>query len=304
MNLCNFVKDIDYHIDNLDIDGVLSGILINSINPNMKIGGFSNSNDLIYIVDGANEKNTIQIDIHTNNFKVKSIDQHILFYNNIFNENKINPNISFGKEWERSLNYKYNEKYPFSTALLILYLADIDGVKFNFNLKDKVINDIEIIDIIGTADSTFRNFANSKYSGNCVNWSENIFTKSSLLKEFFDFIKKTNPNELIIRQNRVQNYLSNHFDGYDRKGFNEIENSDIRGIYGFLSNVLKLNDPMENTAILKLNKYKGKRIFLTNLNDIDYSKFNTHAYIFGKNKNNNFSGTIFNKIPEKEKIII
>lgn len=304
MNLCNFVKDVDYHIDNLDIDGILSGILINSINPNMKIGGFSNSNDLIYIVDGANEKNTIQIDIHTNNLNVKSIDQHILFYNNIFNENKINPNISFGDEWKRSLNYKYSEKYPFSTALLILYLADIVGINFNFNLKDKVINDIEIIDIIGTTDSIFRNFANANYSGNCVNWSEKFFTKSPLLNEFFNIIRKMSPNELINRQNRVQHYLSNHFDGYDRKGFNSIENSDIRGIYGFLSNVLKLNDPMENTAILKLNKYIGNRIFLTNSTDIEYSKYNTHAYIFGKNRNNNFSGTIFNKKPEKEKIII
>ena len=304
MNLCNFVKDVDYHVDNLDIDGILSGILINSINPNMKIGGFSNSNDLIYIVDGANAKNTIQIDIHTNNSNVKSIDQHVLYYDNFENENKINPNISFGKEWERSLNYKYNEKYPFSTTLLILYLADIVGINFNFNLRDKVTNDIEIIDIIGTTDSIFRNFANAKYSGNCVNWSENFFSKSPLLNEFFNIIRKINPNELINRQNRVQNYLSSHFDGYDRKGFNSIENSNIRGIYGFLSNVLKLNDPMENIAILKLNKFKGKRVFLSNLNEIDYSKFNTHAYIFGKNRNNNFSGTIFNKKPEKEKIII
>lgn len=89
-----------------------------------------------------------------------------------------------------------------------------------------------------------------------------------------------------------------------KKGFNEIENSDIRGIYGFLSNILKLVDPMENAAILKLNKYIGNRIFLTNSTDIDYSQYNTHAYIFGKNRNHNFSGTIFNKNHEKEKVII
>lgn len=217
MNLCNFVKDVDYHVDNLDLDGILSGIIINSINPNMKIGGFSNSNDLIYIVDGANVKNTIQIDMHTNNSNVKSIDQHVLYYDNFFNENKINPNISFGNDWKRSLNYKFNEKYPFSTALLILYLADIEGIKFNFNLKDKITNGIEIIDIIGSADSTFRNFANAKYSGNCVNWAENFFTKSPLINEFFNIIRKMTPNDLINRQNRVQNYLSSHFDGYKKK---------------------------------------------------------------------------------------
>ena len=130
-NLTNTLQSLDYQINNLDLDGVISGTIAHYISPSIKIGGFSNSNDRMYVRAGAKASNTIQIDINSNNPSVWTIDQHVLNISVSDSTNysrRINPHESFGNDFKRAVNQQYSRKYPYSTAVLMIAMAENEGV--------------------------------------------------------------------------------------------------------------------------------------------------------------------------------
>lgn len=303
-NLTNTLQSLEYQVNNLDLDGVISGTIAHYIAPSINMGGFSNSNNKMYIRSGAKSSNTIQIDINSNNSNVWTIDQHILNINpsdNVNYSRRINPHESFGKDFQRSVNQQYSCKFPYSTAVLMIAMSEGEGVKFpNIDWNATVTNELNIIDFIMSADSALGNWANDSYSGNCVNWSKEFIlplsnsgsTTTSMMKALMSI----NQAEAKNRERRVKEYLSCRFDCYNGKNISVLGDLDIRQLYDFFANILQMASPL-NEAVYHFNEYKGIRESKTvrNINDINISDYDTHAFIFGPNRINNFSGTKFKR---------
>lgn len=312
-NLTNTLQSLDYQINNLDLDGVLSGTIAHYISPSIKMGGFSNSNDRMYIRSGAKSSNTIQIDINSNNPSVWTIDQHILNLNasdSVNYSRRINPHESFGEDFKRSVNQQYSHKFPYSTAVLMFAMTEGEGVKFpSIDWNATVTDDLEIIDFIMSADSSLGNWSNASYSGNCVNWCNDFIlplsnsgsTTTSMMKALMSI----NQAEAKNRERRVKEYLSMRYDCYNGKNISVLGDLDIRQLYDFFANILQMDSPL-NEAVYHFNEYKGIRESksVRSTNDVNLKEYDTHAFVFGANRNNNFSGTKFNRQRTDTQLII
>lgn len=312
-NLTNTLQSLDYQINNLDLDGVISGTIAHYISPSIKMGGFSNSNDRMYIRSGAKSSNTIQIDINSNNPSVWTIDQHILNLNasdSVNYSRRINPHDSFGDEFKRAVNQQYSRKFPYSTAVLMIAMAEGEGVKFpTIDWNATVSDGLNVIDFIMSADSSLGNWSNASYSGNCVNWYNDFLmslshsgaTTTSMMQALFN----TNQSEGKIRERRVKEYLSMRYDCYNGKNISVLGDLDIRQLYDFFANILQMDSPL-NEAVYHFNEYKGIRESksVRSTNDVNLKEYDTHAFVFGINRNNNFSGTKFDRKRTDNQLII
>lgn len=312
-NLTNTLQSLDYQINNLDLDGVISGTIAHYISPSIKIGGFSNSNDRMYVRAGAKASNTIQIDINSNNPSVWTIDQHVLNISVSDSTNysrRINPHESFGNDFKRAVNQQYSRKYPYSTAVLMIAMAENEGVKFpSIDWNATVSNGLNVIDFIMTADSSLGNWSNSSYSGNCVNWcndfllplSQSGSTTTSMMNALFS----VNQNEGKNRERRVKDYLTWSFDCYNGKNINVLYDLDIRQLYDFIAKILNMESAL-NESVYHFNEYSGEREYKTVRcsNDVNISDYDTHAFVYGPNRTNNFSGTKFDRKHTDNQLII
>lgn len=312
-NLTNTLQSLDYQINNLDLDGVISGTIAHYISPSIRLGGFSNSKDRMYVRTGATLSNTIQIDINSNNSNVWTIDQHILNLNasdSVNYSRRINPHESFGNEFRRAVNQQYSRKFPYSTAVLMIAMAEGEGVKFpSIDWNTTVTDELTVIDFIMTADSSLGNWSNSSYSGNCVNWCNDFIlplsnsgaTTTSMMNALFNI----NQSEGKQRERRVKEYLSMRYDCYNGKNISVLDDLDIRQIYDFFAKILKMVTPLTE-SVYHFNEYNGENEYKTvrNSKDINISEYDTHAFVFGANRTNNFSGTKFDRKRTDNQLII
>lgn len=312
-NLTNTLQSLDYQINNLDLDGVISGTIAHYISPSIKMGGFSNSKNRMYVRSGAKANNTIQIDINSNNPSVWTIDQHILNLNASDSVNfsrRINPHESFGDDFKRAVNQSYSRKFPYSTAVLMIAMAEGEGVKFpKIDWKATVSDGLNIIDFIMSADSSLGNWSNDSYSGNCVNWYNDFLlplsnsgnTTTSMMNALFNVKQSEAKN----RERRVKDYLYYTFDCYNGKKINVLDDLDVRQLYDFFAKILNMESPL-NESVYHFNIYEGKDDYKTVRcsNDININEYDTHAFIYGPNRINNFSGTKFKRQRTDTQLII
>lgn len=312
-NLTNTLQSLDYQVNNLDLDGVISGTFAHYINPSIKMGGFSNSKNRMYIRKESKSLNTIQIDINSNNPSVWTIDQHILNINvsdSVNYSRRINPHESFGNDFKRAVNQQYSRKFPYSTAVLMIAMAEGEGVKFpNINWNETVSDGLKIIDFIMTADSALGNWSNDSYSGNCVNWcndfllplSQSGATTTSMMNALFSVNQAEGKN----RERRVKDYLYYSFDCYNGKNISVLDDLDIRQLYEFFANILQMETPLTE-SVYHFNEYIGEDDYKTVRcsNDININDYDTHAFVFGPNRKYNFSGTKFKRQRTDTQLII
>lgn len=312
-NLTNTLQSLEYQVNNLDLDGVISGTIAHYISPSIKIGGFSNSKNRMYVRNDAKSSNTIQIDINSNNSNVWTIDQHILNLNasdSVNYSRRINPHESFGEDFKRAVNQQYSRKFPYSTAVLMIAMAEGEGVKFpSIDWKATVSDGLNVIDFIMAADSSLGNWANDSYSGNCVNWYNDFLlplsnsgsTTTSMMNALFN-VKQS---EARNRERRVKDYLYYSFDCYNGKNINVLDDLDVRQIYDFFARILQMESPL-NEAVYHFNEYIGEDEYKTVRcsNDINITDYDTHAFIYGSNRQNNFSGTKFKRQRTDTQLII
>lgn len=312
-NLTNTLQSLDYQVNNLDLDGVISGTIAHYISPTLKIGGFSNSKNRMYIRKESKSLNTIQIDINSNNPSVWTIDQHILNLNASDSVNfsrRINPHESFGNDFKRAVNQQYSRKFPYSTAVLMIAMAEGEGVKFpNIDWTANVSNGLSVIDFIMTADSSLGNWSNDSYSGNCVNWCNDFLlplshsgsTTTSMMNALFS----VNQADAKNRERRVKDYLYHTFECYNGKNINVLDDLDIRQLYEFIARILNMTSPLTE-AVYHFNEYIGEDDYKTVRcsNDVNISDYDTHAFIYGANRKNNFSGTKFKRQRTDNQLII
>lgn len=312
-NLTNTLQSLDYQINNLDLDGVISGTIAHYISPSIKMGGFSNSKNRMYVRNCAKSSNTIQIDINSNNDKVWTIDQHILNISTSDSVNysrRINPHESFGNDFKRSVNQQYSSKFPYSTAVLMIAMAEGEGVKFpSINWNATVTDELKVIDFIMTADSSLGNWSNVSYSGNCVNWCNDFLlplsNSGTTTTSMMQALMSINQAEAKNRERRVKEYLSMRYDCYNGKNISILDDLDIRQIYDFFANILKMETPL-NESVYHFNEYNGENEYKTvrTSKDINISEYDTHAFVFGANRTNNFSGTKFDRKRTDNQLII
>ena len=312
-NLTKTLQSLDYQVNNLDLDGVFSGTIAHYINPTIKMGGFSNSKNRMYVRSDAKSSNTIQIDINSNNPSVWTIDQHILNLNASDSTNysrRINPHESFGDAFKRAVNQQYSRKFPYSTAVLMIAMAEGEGVKFpNVDWNATVTNGLTVIDFIMSADSSLGNWANDSYSGNCVNWSNDFLlplsnhgaTTTSMMNALMD----TNQADAKNRERRVKDYLYYSFDCYNGKNINVLDDLEVRQIYEFIAKILQMETPLTE-SVYHFNEYIGEDDYKTVRcsNDVNITDYDTHAFVYGPNRKYNFSGTKFKRQRTDTQLII
>ena len=109
-NVREFLKKLSkmkYMCVNIDYDGMLTSCLIKSVFPNIKIVGFNDGKNHIWIKKGYEDKEMIWVDYHINGGMC--IDQHITTNKSVkFDGNMYNPNILL-----EISNQNYGDKYPF-----------------------------------------------------------------------------------------------------------------------------------------------------------------------------------------------
>ena len=312
-NLTNTLQSLEYQVNNLDLDGVISGTIAHYVSPTLKIGGFSNSKNRMYVRKESKSSNTIQIDINSNNPSVWTIDQHILNLNTSDSVNysrRINPHESFGNDFKRAVNQLYSRKFPYSTAVLMFAMAEGEGVEFpSIDWNATVTDGLHVIDFIMSADSALGNWANDSYSGNCVNWCNDFLlplsnhgaTTTSMMNALFN----TKQSEAKNRERRVKDYLYYSFDCYNGKNINVLDDLDVRELYEFFARILQMETPLTE-SVYHFNEYIGEDEYKTvrNINDININEYDTHAFIYGGNRKNNFSGTKFNRQRTDTQLII
>ena len=312
-NLTNTLQSLDYQINNLDLDGIISGTIAHYISPTIKMGGFSNSNNRMYVRNESKALNTIQIDINSNNPSVWTIDQHVLNVSVSDSTNysrRINPHESFGDGFKRPVNQQYSRKFPYSTAVLMIAMAKGEGIKFpNINWNANVSNGLSVIDFIMSADSSLGNWSNASYSGNCVNWCNDFLLplsqSGSTTTSMMQALMSINQAEAKNRERRVKDYLNWRFDCYNGKNINVLDDLDIRQIYDFFAKILQMESPLTE-SVYHFNTYEGNRESRTVrcANDVNISEYDTHAFVYGANRNYNFSGTKFNRKHTDSQLII
>lgn len=312
-NLTNTLQSLDYQINNLDLDGIISGTIAHYISPTIKMGGFSNSNNRMYVRNESKALNTIQIDINSNNPSVWTIDQHVLNVSVSDSTNysrRINPHESFGDGFKRTVNQQYSRKFPYSTAVLMIAMAKGEGIKFpNINWNANVSNGLSVIDFIMSADSSLGNWSNASYSGNCVNWCNDFLLplsqSGSTTTSMMQALMSINQAEAKNRERRVKDYLNWRFDCYNGKNINVLDDLYIRQIYDFFAKILQMESPLTE-SVYHFNTYEGNRESRTVrcANDVNISEYDTHAFVYGANRNYNFSGTKFNRKHTDSQLII
>lgn len=312
-NLTNTLQSLDYQINNLDLDGIISGTIAHYISPTIKMDGFSNSNNRMYVRNESKALNTIQIDINSNNPSVWTIDQHVLNVSVSDSTNysrRINPHESFGDGFKRTVNQQYSRKFPYSTAVLMIAMAKGEGIKFpNINWNANVSNGLSVIDFIMSADSSLGNWSNASYSGNCVNWCNDFLLplsqSGSTTTSMMQALMSINQAEAKNRERRVKDYLNWRFDCYNGKNINVLDDLDIRQIYDFFAKILQMESPLTE-SVYHFNTYEGNRESRTVrcANDVNISEYDTHAFVYGANRNYNFSGTKFNRKHTDSQLII
>ena len=267
----------------------------------------------MYVRNESKALNTIQIDINSNNPSVWTIDQHVLNVSVSDSTNysrRINPHESFGDGFKRTVNQQYSRKFPYSTAVLMIAMAKGEGIKFpNINWNANVSNGLSVIDFIMSADSSLGNWSNASYSGNCVNWCNDFLLplsqSGSTTTSMMQALMSINQAEAKNRERRVKDYLNWRFDCYNGKNINVLDDLDIRQIYDFFAKILQMESPLTE-SVYHFNTYEGNRESRTVrcANDVNISEYDTHAFVYGANRNYNFSGTKFNRKHTDSQLII
>lgn len=318
MNLGELFQKNPYIVINSDIDGMLSGMILQKYY-GCRVIGFSNSWDCVWLdkdyeffVDDAINK-PIYIDLYVTNPNVVCIEQHIIGYDDAHNSRiassgtKINPNIM---RKGRTFSGDYFHKYPFGTVHFLIALMEKEGIQVELPLLHSITGpkaydyNLTVGDILLRADDALFSSL-GKYKANTEEWWPWLLKLSGNAKSIASMIR------YISQQDPAQNFKVK-----DRTGdffTREFKCSGIDGAFknvtdeegNLLHNILEYRDEiclmmrMKLDLPLKYNVHKGdastKKYFGSG-QDLDFSQnphLYSYAFIFGpRSPKNNFSYTL------------
>ena len=188
---------------NTDIDGILSGILLNKYY-GCKIVGFSNSKEAVWLSDDVNSVyDPVYIDLYVVNPNVVCIEQHIIATDashlqsiKSFNT-KINPNLERGKVFTDD----YYHKYPFGTVHYLIALMEAEGISVELpNLNKRITapegTSITLGQLILRADDALYSSL-GPYADNASDWWRWLLRKSNnaqSIKDLVSYVTNSNPS--------------------------------------------------------------------------------------------------------------
>lgn len=271
-NIINNLHTKNFVVGNTDLDGVFSTGLLCKYFPNLKIGGFTNSADKIWVDKDVNKKNVAYIDIYITNKNVLSIDNHIVQLNNIVgcNTNKINPNLIKGVGVD-----SYHEKYPFSNLMFIIKIIESYYGPINIVLEQVVgyfsNEPVYLWELLLRTDDTL--LTSFKYKDNADKWWKWLLDETvdnSLIKKLYEKTQIFSSQENALKnKEKVNGFLSVNFNCVN-DGFKSIKNKNFNTFVQFIGNLLSYNmDWNENnlneiTLFTKREKVDNK-IHINNL---------------------------------------
>ena len=206
LNLHNILYPKRKCIINADLDGILSGMLLQKF-LNWEIVGFSscsgNEADEIWIsTPRTNVVDCVFVDLPVAYKRIDTIDQHfVLFSRDSVDRymgcgNKINPNAMRGFCYN---NGNYTSKYPFGTVhFIIACLENIGVIKDVIFHKDESLP-FDSLDVLFRADGVIKNMYN--YTLNCSQWCNWM---TSLGGDNTKFLFDTVLTDYIARYSKLQ----------------------------------------------------------------------------------------------------
>ena len=298
---------------NSDIDGILSGLILQEFLA-CEIVGFCNSANKLWISEDQYEyrKDFVFIDMFVTQKNIACIDQHIVSFNEehnarlAANPNKINPNILRGKCFHPKSSYY--TKYPFGTVHFII--ADLE--KNNFNLDRLSLfnenKDVQSIDFFLRADDALITSV-EKYKENALDWWTWLLDYSANGKMTQQFIDYTYSGlNAAANKKRVEQKLLGHPFHCEKPdgGFGEIVDIDnlllpnFKKYVDYLAEISNLK-PLETSQKYKIVTGIPARInfnhhhaetFMNESKVLDKKVF-SYAFVKSLGQENSFSFTYF-----------
>lgn len=315
MPLLNHLKKNNKIIINTDIDGVLSGLLLKHY-CDCEIVGFSNSANKVWINPKKINSiyDAVYIDMFVADPSVVCIDQHIIGQHAAHNQhiamnsNKINPNLLLNRSHTPTATYR--NKYALGTVHFIISLLEKAGVEVKLDLEKVVTPGITLADLILRADDAMHTTVATSFKENADTWWSWLFhysRKGSTTESFIKYLEATSTQKAIQLKSQIAKYLKNapYYCESDDGGFKSIITKE-----GNLKKPLKFYvDMLGKTLDVKsfyfgqeyktfegeLNRIsltESQKLELMHHNAIDGKKVFSYAFIWGENKEGNFSYTV------------
>lgn len=297
-------------IINSDIDGILSGMILQAYY-GCKIVGFSNSRETIWVSeDVASIYDPVYIDLYVNKPKVACIEQHIVaFDKNHLSQikglgTKLNPNLDRNRTFCGDADSDYFHKYPFGTVHYLISLMTQDGFDVGFNdLHTEVSHNgisTNVGHIILRADDALYSTL-SKYRENALDWWRWLDPdrKSKSIQNLIEFGEACDTAKAWEYKNNIGNFFKSFgcdgsdgaFDSVtDRDGFLLSKvSSFVRSIGEYVGFSLEL----PQRYIIHKGQYGLGSVGVDSKVNFDSPKLYSYAFIYGpKSPKANFSYTI------------
>ena len=279
-NIRNLFKENKKCIVNADLDGVLSGMLLQKF-LGWEVVGYSSCcgrpNDELWMKDRTeNIKDCIFVDLPVYVPSISVIDQHfVLFENDSIaaynkNKNKINPNVIRGRLFkDKTGKNQYTGKYPFGTVHFVLAVLENLGRinrDYVFDFRKK-LGSFDLADLILRADRVIGN--TYQYTPNCFDWSDWIMeiggtnTKAlfSLVKNEYRNRKNTEP----LVEEKLKSFGCGGSDGDCSNLFRAKDYEKLTNYFSYLSKSLSL-EPLPVFVVHDYGKLHGRRFEINNYN--------------------------------------
>lgn len=302
-------------IINLDIDGIISGLLLHHY-ANCEVVGFSNSNNCVWI-DSSKIKSIydgVYIDMFVSHPKVICIDQHIISANEIHhqilnkNPNKRNPNLLVPHFHFPADSYK--NKYPFSTCLFIIAELEKAGIEINLPLAH-TLQHISCSDLILRADDTLKTTIASPYAANAKdwwNWLIQYSKEGKTIIALYDYLLQLNPLIADIKKDKIKNLFTAKpfYCPRPEGGYLEIISKktmqmryNVKQFIEFISHVVQLESFSLNATLtaqygeaIRITISQSQINELIQNNSINNKPIFSYAFVKSVNSSENFSYTV------------
>lgn len=305
--ITNLLHNSEYMIPNLDIDGFFSAAILKKVKPEIQTCGFSNSHDIVYIFQELEKeikrKNTIYIDLYTKN--CMCIDQHVVSYtqdyNNLLRQNKkkLNPNIEFNRIGKQPFYYW---KYPFSSAMWLIYCFNKIGIRIDIDYNKIVFDDITLAELFFHADSMLYNkiVKNHLYEENINKWWELLLidNENNNVTELCNLYNSYSDERIEYAHKKIGTFLQTNFLCAKNGGYNEIKNNIVKDkindfinfICGELSVEPFINN-LKNQNLQTIKFFECKNVVIKNDEDFDeiINQNNIFSFAFVFNNRINYS---------------
>ena len=272
-------------IINADIDGIISGILLQHF-LNWEVVGYSSccgkKDDEIWLKDKKESlRDCVFVDLPVCVKGISVIDQHFVAFDNEslsdYNDglNKINPNILRERVFiNKNGLCEYTNKYPFGTAHFVLAVLENIGViseDYRIDFRKKLGN-FELADLVLRADRVISN--TDQYTRNCLDWIKWIKELGGKNTENLFLVVEKEYKKRLYAEKQVENQLVSFgckgVDGDCSNLFRSKQYEKLKIYFNFVGKSLDMKaTPV--FEVCELGKTGGKRIFLENVS-IDVAK--------------------------------